>query len=87
MSYITDGPINHERRRRPADWWSVVVGNIGTVYDGPDKREAHRQFKTYLDASVRGVGRATGERVILFHGDEIVDEHGGDAAVNDECPF
>lgn len=49
--------------------YSVIVGNIGTVYDGADKREAARTFRHYVDQSKHSFGAASGERVTLASSD------------------
>ena len=38
--------------------WQTIVGNIGTVYDGPDGFEARKMFHAYRSQSQRGLGRA-----------------------------
>jgi len=49
--------------------YSVIVGNIGTVYDGASIKEARATFATYRDQSRAGTGRAAGERVTLASSD------------------
>jgi hypothetical protein len=49
--------------------YAVHVGNIGTVYDGADKREASRTFRHYVEQSKSGVGRAAGESVRIESSD------------------
>lgn len=44
----------------------VIVGNIGTVYDGASKRDAIREYNEYVDISLSGYGRAGGEAVTLI---------------------
>ena len=46
--------------------YDVTVGNIGTVYSGPDGAEAVRTYLVYLEQSTANYGRAAGESVILF---------------------
>ena len=46
--------------------WTVVVGNIGTVYSGPDEVEARRRWEEYTKQSESGYGRAAGEDVTLL---------------------
>lgn len=63
------------------DRWQVVVGNIGTVYDGVDEEEARHHYEEYVGQSMTGMGRAGNEEVVLFHsGDEVASHipHGGD---------
>lgn len=52
--------------------WEVLVGNIGTVYAGGDRREAFRVFEEYRGLSRRNVGRAGGEGVVLMAGGGVV---------------
>lgn len=56
-------------------WFSVVVGNVGTVYDGNDLAEAQRDYEAYCTASQRRQGRAAGEAVTLFANGEITAEY------------
>ena len=49
--------------------YSVIVGNIGTVYDGPSLSEARATFATYREQSHAGTGRAAGECVTLASSD------------------
>ena len=52
--------------------FQVIVGNIGTVYDGTSRTQADCDFETYVNFSRTGYGRAAGEPVYLFfHGDPI----------------
>jgi len=57
--------------------WAVIVGNIGTVYHGPDGAEALRRFAEYCDQSRDDYGRAGGETVVLMRDDEPVEEFVG----------
>ncbi len=60
-----------ERRTRLRGY-QVVVGNIGTVYDGLSREMAENSFKDYRELSRSGYGRAAGEMVTLFEdGDAI----------------
>jgi hypothetical protein len=54
--------------------WTVVVGNIGEVYEGESESEAFAFFEDYSKQSKSAVGRASGEPVTLFKDGEIVDE-------------
>lgn len=58
--------------------YSVLVGNIGTVYDGPDKVTADLEFAAYVGQSRSRYGRAAGEPVTYFCDGEIIDEYPGD---------
>jgi len=55
--------------------YEVIVGNIGTVYDGSDRDEAEDTFDEYVRQSKSGRGRAGGESVVLMKDDEPVAEH------------
>jgi len=50
--------------------FQVVVGNIGTVYDGDDAGEATETYEEYAKQSRKGYGRAADEEVSLFIGGE-----------------
>jgi hypothetical protein len=61
--------------RRKANF-QVVVGNIGTVYDGPELKKGLTTYKEYKDMSEAGYGRASDEDVTLFGpNDQIIHEH------------
>jgi len=55
--------------------YRVIVGNIGTVHEGPSKQEAMKRFKEYLYQSKDGGGRAGHETVTLLLDDEVLKEH------------
>lgn len=46
--------------------YQVIVGNIGTVYTGANKREAYASFREYRDQSAGDYGRAARETVTLL---------------------
>lgn len=48
----------------------IIVGNIGTVYDGDDEAEAYRLYREYCEQSKNGHGRAAGESVTWIRHDE-----------------
>jgi hypothetical protein len=54
--------------------YQVVVGNIGTVYDGNSYLLAIRTYGEYVDQSKTNYGRAAGEPVALFEDGEIIKE-------------
>jgi len=58
--------------------YEVIVGNVGTVFDGNDQEEAERAFNDYVRSSKTGRGRAGGESVVFLMNGEIVAEHEGD---------
>ena len=55
--------------------FEVTVGNIGTVYSGPDSQIADEMFEHYKELSGGGYGRAAGETVTLFEDGEIAREY------------
>ena len=55
--------------------YQVLVGNIGTVYDGDIEADARAAFVEYRRASWAGDGRAAGEAVTLMSGGEPVEEY------------
>ena len=54
--------------------YQVIVGNVGTVYSGPSKRMARREYTAYVRISKAGVGRAGDENVTLMTDEDILDE-------------
>ena len=65
--------------------YEVIVGNVGTVYDGPRRHEAMTQYAQYVSRSQAGDGRAADEPVTLLKDGEIIREHTPPAAACDEC--
>jgi hypothetical protein len=57
--------------------YSVVVGNVGTVYAGDDVRLAHSTYWEYMRISQQPTGRASGEDVTMFMDGDIVREYIG----------
>ena len=58
--------------------YTVEVGNVGTVYNGPSIVEASKMYSDYVDISeTRSGSRAGGEDVVLFKDGEPVREHEG----------
>ena len=58
--------------------FQVIVGNVGTVYDGPDREEAVNTYKYYVDYSEESpASRCGGEDVVLFNGAWLEREHIG----------
>lgn len=54
---------------------SIIVGNIGTVYDGNNKQEAEETYDCYCNMSMSGYGRASGEPVVWFIDNELYMEY------------
>ena len=65
--------------------YSVIVGNIGTVYDGESFMDAKQAYSEYRKQSRANYGRASGESVTMFENGEIKFEHAGGAT--NENPF
>ena len=63
--------------RAATDQWQVIVGNIGTVFDGTREITARVEYKNYVTLSKSGNGRAGGESVTLMKNGEPVAEHPG----------
>lgn len=59
--------------------YEVIVGNVGKVHSGTNKREAVKCFNEYVDISDSGNGRAGYEDVVLMEGGEPIKEHWGTA--------
>ena len=57
--------------------YQVVVGNVGTVYDGDSYNDAMHAYGDYRQQSMDGIGRAAGESVTLFNDGEIEKEYEG----------
>jgi len=53
--------------------WTVLVGNVGTVGSYFTESEARNAFETYSEQSEEGYGRAAGETVTLFRGEDIIE--------------
>lgn len=63
--------------------YEVIVGNVGTVYNGTSRQEAQESYDTYVLRSQEDDGRAAGESVTLLCGDEIVQEYAGSLSQTD----
>lgn len=57
--------------------YAVTVGNIGTVYEGKNSREAAETFDEYRAQSQDNYGRAAGEPVTLWKDGEPWREYEG----------
>lgn len=57
------------------DLYSVIVGNVGTVYAGDEPHEAKRHYAAYVELSRGTTGRAAGEPVTLMKDGEPIQEH------------
>lgn len=54
--------------------WTVVVGNVGTVYNGLDEEEARKEYKQAVASAALPGGRDSGETVTLCRDEEIVED-------------
>lgn len=52
--------------------YEVIVGNIGRVHTGNNRREANKIYREYVKDSAQSTGRASGEQVTLFEDGEPV---------------
>lgn len=58
--------------------YEVIVSNIGTVYEGGDKKKAYDTFACYENLSKDGYGKAGGESVVMMLDGEWKHEHYGE---------
>ncbi len=49
-----------------ATLYTVIVGNIGRVYEGESYTEAYATYSDYMEMSANGYGRAANEPVTLW---------------------
>ena len=57
--------------------YSVIVGNVGTVFNSTIKKDAVATYKEYVKISNSSSGRIGGEDVTLFCDGEPLYEHFG----------
>ena len=57
--------------------YSVIVGNVGTVFYSNNKKDAIATYKEYVKMSDSSKGRVGGEGVVLFCDNEPLYEHFG----------
>lgn len=55
----------------------VIVGNVGTVFNSNNKKDAIAIYKEYVKISDSSKGRVGGEDVCLFCDDDPLYEHFG----------
>ena len=55
----------------------VIVGNVGTVFNSNNKKDAIAIYKEYVVISKNSVGRVGGEDVVLTCNDDPLYEHLG----------
>lgn len=55
--------------------YEVIVGNVGSVYDGKSQTDAHKTYESYVEISkAHDEARCHGEDVTLFVDGEIEQE-------------
>ena len=57
--------------------YSVIVGNVGAVFNSTNKKDAIATYKEYVNMSDSSRGRVGGEDVVLTCNDEPLYEHFG----------
>jgi len=62
--------------------YSVIVSNVGTVFNSNIKKDAIATYKEYVKMSDSSRGRIGGEDVVLTCNDDLLYEHFG-ALYND----
>lgn len=62
----------------------IIVGNIGTVYEGGSAEDAGRTYSSYVDMSRTNKGRAAGEDVTWMVDGEIHSDHAGTLRQDDK---
>jgi len=55
--------------------YTVIVGNIGNVFESYDKTEALEKFNFYVEDSKTGLGRSGNEPVTLMENDEPIKDY------------
>ena len=59
------------------DKYTVIVGNIGTVYIGNSFKESQHAYEYYIKMSEKNMGRCAGESVVWFRDEEVYKEYIG----------
>jgi len=67
--------------------YQVVVGNLGTVYDGDNSFAAEKNFQEYVKISNNDYGRVSNEPVTLFVDGEPEAEFDGNNADCKDCEY
>lgn len=57
------------------DQYSLVVGELGKVFDGRSRPEANRQFALFVIRSIFARSKSDGKPITLFKNYEIVREY------------
>lgn len=66
-------PMSRQRKRKTR--FSVVVGNVGTVYEGSCPELASLIFNNYVEMSRAPFGSASAQDVTMLDGRDIVSEY------------
>ena len=78
FNYALVAHMWEHRKGRAMKRYQVIVGNIGQVYNGNNKREALRTYKQYVRQSIERSSMWTqGEPVTMFSNGEITAEYFG----------
>ena len=64
--------------------YQVIVGNIGTVENTNDVKQANETYYEFVNQSKNNYGRAAGEDVTMLEGDEISKEYFGTISQNEQ---
>jgi hypothetical protein len=57
--------------------YTIIIGNVGHVDTFTNKRQAIAEFHAWVSESKQPYGRASGESVTLWDGEEPILEHLG----------
>jgi hypothetical protein len=66
-------PMSRQRKRKTR--FSVVVGNVGKVYEGSCPELASLIFNNYIEMSKAPFGTASGQDVTMLDGQDVVKEY------------
>ena len=55
--------------------YEIIVGNIGSVHQGRNKREALKKFRFYVADSKTGLGRSGNQPVTLMIDSDVDPKH------------
>ncbi len=80
----TEGIKIESQEENKTNQYEVIVGNIGTVYSGPNHNTAFLTYSEYVTHSKSNYGRAGGESVTLFKDNEIDMEFLGEIDSNNQ---
>jgi len=69
--------FQHVASKRRAAKYEVIVGNVGTVFEGNNQAEAEEEYQDYVVMAKEAHGRPAGESVTLTREGEPWQEHPG----------